>query len=68
MKSSKPAESSLVITCIEGEEEEETSLEDVVKTEKFSSVTKMIRITALVLLLLGKLWRARSRKRIEEHL
>ena len=66
LKSSKPAVSSLVTTCIEGEEGEETSLEDVVKPENFSSVTKLIRVTALVLLFIEKLRRARSREKMEE--
>ena len=62
MKSSKSAASILVTTCAE-DEEEEASLANVIKSENFSSVTKLIGVTALVLLFVEKLKKAKSREK-----
>ena len=63
LKSVKQAAvSSLVSMCIEGEEtKEEASLENIIKAENFSSVTKLIRVTALVLLFVEKLKRGKTK-------
>ena len=48
------------------DKEEEASLANVIKYENFSSVTKLIRVTALILLFVEKLKKAKSREGIEE--
>ena len=53
-------------TCVE-DKEEEASLANVIKSENFSSVTKLIRVTALVLLFVEKLKKAKSREGMEEN-
>ena len=52
-------------TCVE-DKEEEASLANVIKPEKFSSVTRLIRVTALVLLFVEKLKKVKSREEMEE--
>ena len=64
LKSSKPAVSSLVTTCIEGKEEE-PSLDNLINPENFSSLTKLVRVTVLVLLFVEKL-KTGSREGMEE--
>ena len=56
----------LVTTCVE-DKGEEASLANVIKSENFSSVTKLIRVTALVLLFVEKLKKAKSREGMEEN-
>ena len=61
----KSSVSSLATTCVE-DREEEASLANVIKPEKFSSVTKLITVTALVLLFVEKLKKVKSREEMEE--
>ncbi|XP_068723301.1 uncharacterized protein [Montipora capricornis] len=65
LKSFKPAVSSLVTTCVEGKEEE-ASLDNLINLENFSSLTKLLRVTLLVVLFIEKLKRTRSREGTEE--
>ena len=65
LKSSKSTASILVTTCVE-DKEEEASLANVIKSENFSSVTKLLRVTAQVLLFVEKLKKAKSREGMEE--
>ena len=65
LKSSKSAASILVTTCVE-DKGGEASLANVIKSENFSSVIKLIRVTALVLMFVEKLKKATSREGMEE--
>ena len=65
LTSSKPAVSSLVTTCVEGKEEE-PSLDNSINSENFSSLTKLMRVTVLVLLFIEKSKKTRSREGTEE--
>ena len=59
------AASILVTTCV-GDEEEEASLANVISPENISPVTKLIRVTVLVLFFVEKLKKAKSREGMEE--
>ena len=59
LKSSKPAVSSLVTTCVEGKEEE-LSLDNLINPENFSSLTKLMRVTVLVSMFVEKSGRRRG--------
>ncbi|XP_068704703.1 uncharacterized protein [Montipora foliosa] len=65
LKSFKPAVSGLVTTCVQGKEEE-ASLDNLINLENFSSLTKLLRVTVLVVLFIEKLKRTRCREGTEE--
>ena len=56
LKSAKPTVSSLLNTCTE----KEANLESIINPESYSSLTKLIRVTSLVLLFVKKLKRRRD--------
>ena len=57
LKSAKPTVSSLLNTCTE---KQEANLESIINPESYSSLTKLIRVTSLVLLFVKKLKRRRD--------
>ena len=64
LKSSKPAVYSLVTACVE-EKKEEPSLDNLINPENFSSLTKLMKLTVLVLSFIEKLKKTRSREGAE---
>ena len=64
LKSSKPAVHSLVTVCVE-EKKKEPSLDDMINPENFSSLTKLMKLTVLVLSFIEKLKKTRSREGTE---
>ena len=65
LKSFKPAVSSLVTTCVKGKEEE-LSLDNLINLQNFRSLTKLLRVTVLVVLFIEKLKKTRCREGTEE--
>ena len=57
LKSAKPTVSSLLNTCTE---KQEANLESIINPESYSSLTKLIKVTSLVLLFVKKLKRRRD--------
>ena len=64
LKSSKPAVYSSVTVCVE-EKKEEPSLDNLINPENFSSLTKLMKLTVLVLSFIEKLKKTRSREGTE---
>ena len=63
LKSAKPTVSSLLNTCTE---KQEANLESIINPESYSSLTKLIKVTSLVLLFVKKLKRRRDRSTDQE--
>ena len=57
LKSAKPTVSSLLNTCTE---KQEANLESIINPESYSSLTRLIRVTSLVLLFVKKLKRRKD--------